>query len=218
MAEDEGPDEESSADGRFICPECGDRFGTPRGLGRHRSLKHGVPGQKASRAQAQQRTARTDEGARPSVNLAAENDRLVESLSLAGIYLSVVLPHTGVTLISRTPDRQVVMAEGAEPIRKRGIASVVMEYAAQDPRVLRAVVRFNNLMHAGDALELAMSLAAAVAVDVHAVPAHLEIPMPGMPGMSVRPVEALIGDVIEKVEAQFPGREEEPAEAGETAA
>lgn len=197
------------------CPECG-KYVSSRGLGLHRARAHGYRAgdDDGSPRRRGRQTMRTDK--QPPVDLAEEQDRLVTSLATMGMFVSAVLPHTGITLVSRAADRvlELPIPGAAEPqkVRKKGISTVVMEYAKRDARVLQAVVRFNALMHAGDAVELAMSVAAAVAVDTRLVDPHLHIPMPGAPpGVEIRPVEALIGDVVQQVEMQF-GVAPEPEE------
>lgn len=200
------------------CPECG-KLVNPRGLGLHRAHAHGYRAGEDDGAPRQRgrRTMRADK--QPSVDLAEEQDRLVTSLATMGMFVSAVLPHTGITLVSRAADRDLELPiPGAAPqkVHKKGISTVVMEYARRDVRVLQAVVRFNQLMHAGDAVELLMSVAAAVAVDTHLVDPHLHIPMPGAPpGVEIRPVEALIGDVVQQVEMQFGSTPEPEGQAPE---
>lgn len=207
-------------DGREPCPICGFRA---KNLSVH-MRKHEANGSAPSDTPPPQRARSRDRvplNRAPSVSISEETDRLVQSLALLSTFMLPVLPHTSITLMSRAGDR-VIEVEGAKPIPKKGIATVVMGYAQRDPRVMRAVVRFNNLMTAGEGMELAMSLGAAVAVDAHLVDPHLTIamPVPGLPGgMEYRPIEGLIGDVVAEVESRFPtepGPEPapEPVEAG----
>lgn len=200
-------------DGREPCPICGFRAkNLAAHMRRHESARSSngrssTPNSRAGRSD----RVRLDRPA-PTISLAEETDRLVESLATLGSFALPVAPHTGLTIISRAGDREIQPQGAAKPIHKAGIATVVMGYAQRDPRIMRAVVRFNNFMHAGEGMELIMSVGAAVAVDVKAVNPHMAIPLPGAPeGVELRPIEGLIGDVVAQVEAQYgPAPEPEP--------
>lgn len=186
------------------CPVCGKEISS-RGLGLHMAKAHGHQrrDESAGRGRGRARNVRLDQP--PSINVQEETDRLVTSLATVGTFMVPFLPHLGLTLISRAGDREL-QVPNAKPVRKRGIASVVMSYAEHDPRIMRGVVRFNDIVQGSDAIELAASLGAAVAVDTHLVDPHLGIRLPGVPDeLCPRPIEALIGDVVAQVEAMGQG-------------
>lgn len=204
-------------DGREECPICGFRA---KRLDVHMK-KHEANGSApagSSNGRGGGRTVRLDTNSQ-RVNVAEEEERLVQSLVTVGMFVAPIVPHTGLTIVSRAPDRQIPIPNAA-PVQKRGIASIAIEYGKRDPRIMRGIVRFNNLMHGGDAFELAASLAAAVAVDVHLVDPHLELPVPGVPAeVRPQPVMMLIGDVVMDIEQRVaqqaqPKYEPEPEEAG----
>jgi hypothetical protein len=189
------------------CPICG-KVVKRKGLGLHMANGHGVKSDGSpsgnSNGRGPRNTQRLDAPA--TVDLADEEERLGESIATMGMYFLPLMPHTGLVMISRAGDRELNIPGQPKPIKKRGLASVVMDYAKRDKRVLRAVVRFNNFMHAGDAAELALSIGAAVAVDIGRVDPHIAIPMPGAPeGVPpMKPIEMLIGDVVAQVESDNP--------------
>ena len=211
MDEVEAPDEEPS--GTVPCPECGKQF-NPRGLGLHRARAHGYRAGDGNGAPPRgPRTQRLDQP--PRIDLVLEEHLLVESLSMMGMYMMAPLPHTGLTIVTRAGERSIEVPGQEQPIKRKGIAATLMEYGKRDPRILRAIVRFNALMHGGETIELAMSLGAAVAVDIHAVDPHMAIPIPGAPdGAAIEPIMALIPDVVMQVEADREAAGIPPADMG----
>ena len=200
-------DDARADDGRETCPICGFRA---KRLDVHMK-KHAAQG---ANGNGRGRSVRLDTN-RQSVSPQEEEDRLVESLTTVGMFVAPILPHTGLTVISRAGDREIPIPN-AKPVHKRGIASVMVDYGKRDPRFMRAIVRFNNLMHGGDAFELAASLAAAVAVDAHRVSPHLALPIPGVPAEAQpQPVMMLIGDVVQDVESRIAQAQEQYAPQGE---
>lgn len=205
-----------------ICPEpgCGQTFGSQQALRMHQRVHRREQNGTAPRGR-----DRVNPEGRPSISLKEERDRLVESITIVSGLILPFLPHTALTLISRSVDRQVTIPvpegiEPPEPIRKKGISTVVMEYAARDPRILRGVVMFNNFAHGSEPLELGLQVAAAAAVDFHVVDPHIKVRMPGSPE-PVAIIEGMIGDVIEQVEMSFAGAPEQapypgPEEEGAT--
>lgn len=210
---DEFEDVATADDGREECPICGFRA---KNLGAHMK-KHENQANGSSAGGGRQRTARLDRPA--SVNLREEEEKLVQSLAMVGMFITPLIPHTGLTIISRAPDREIAVPN-AKPVIKRGIASILIDYGKCDTRVMKAIVRFNMIMQGGDALELVASIGAAVAVDVRLVSPDLALPVPGVPEEALpRPIHMLIGDVVEQVRearGEVPQHEgaEEHVEAG----
>lgn len=189
------------------CPICGKEMSS-RGIGLHMAKAHGHQRRDGESSRRRGRNVRLDQP--PQVNIQEETDRLVTSLATIGTFVAPFAPHLGLTLISRAGDREL-QVPNAKPVRKRGIASVVMSYAEHDPRIMRGVVRFNDIVQGSDAIELVASLGAAAAVDAHLVDPHLGIRLPGVPDeLCPRPIEALIGDVVAQVEAMGQGMVPEP--------
>lgn len=171
------------------------------------------------------RTRRVDPNTKSNtVDLRVVEDELVQSLATIGMFATPFLPHTGLVIMSRAGGQtkqtaKLVPGENGQPPKlkmveeqKPGFASVIMKYAEKDKRILRAVIRFNTLMTSGDAMELGLQLAAAIAVDVHAVPVDITIPLPN--GMGFQPIMGFIPDVVEEVAA----RQQAAADAAEAAA
>lgn len=212
-----------TAEELYSCPDC-DRqgFRSMHGLNTHRKLTHGtgplVDGAERSR------TTTTARSSTPATDAALREhgDRLATNLAFVGMLVGTVMPHTGTTIITRVGDRPAVDPATGKPVvidgkqhMKRGIVSVVMDAARRDERILTAVRRFNALFELEDAVELGLSLAAAVAADVGVDP---HIGFDGGPLGEVRPIEQLIGDVVEAVEetraayAEMTRQEQPPAE------
>lgn len=181
----------------LTCPDCGaGPFKNRLGLAQHRRW-HKAP------------DARPGPTPAPSEVVVAEViGKTVANLQVIGGYVSIVLPHTGLTLAGVPGER-----EGDPPIvQSRAIIAgrVLEKWAMRDERVLKALDRFNALFETSEVVELAAGLAAAVAVDVGAVPADLAIEIgPFVGAQAIQPVRAVIGDVIGYVELV---RQEQSAE------
>lgn len=201
--------------GGFTCPNCGEITSTQRGMSQHRAKVHGILSPTSSR----QREAGRERSAgaappRPRLELSerdqlALRDRLIGHLAMIGGFVAAVAPHTGLTLVSRAVDRELeirgpdgvplVDPEGREQtVRRRGIATILLDYGRRDSRVMRGLLAFDRMMEAGDEITLVAELAAAVAVDTGRVDPHEGIGLPGTP-IRIAP-GLLIGDIIEQVE------------------
>lgn len=202
----------------YPCPDCGETMSTQRGLSQHRAKVHGVFSATSSR----QREVGRERSAgaappRPRPELSEREqtelrDRLIGHFAMIGGFLAAIAPHTGLTLVSRAVDRELEIKgpdgqslsdpEGRTlTVRRRGIATILLDYGRRDHRIMRGLLAFDRLMEAGDEVELVASLAAAVAVDTGRVDPHEGIGLPGTP-IRIAP-DLLIGDVIAQVEEVF---------------
>lgn len=200
-AEPEAPDTETVSEG-FACPEegCGKVLPTARGLNLHMLRKHGV----RTESEGSKKPPKPRKQALGAKDLDELNDRLHGHLTIIGTIVSAVLPHTGLTIVSRTPDRSSVIesADGVERvIRRKGIVSLLMGYAQKDERILKGLLAFDRIMTSGDEVAIVGGLASAIAVDTGRVDPHAGIGIPGTP-MRLAP-DMFIGDVIESYEAQM---------------
>lgn len=149
-------------------------------------------------------------------------DGLVSDFVMIGSLISMLLPHTGITLVSRSVDHEMLVnGPDGRPLRdkgkqvtvqRRGIATILIGYARRDERIARGVLAFHRLCSAQDELQIAAELGAAVAVDTGRVDPHKGVQVPGTP-IRLSP-ELLIPDVIAQVDAM---REAEAREAAEDA-
>ncbi len=177
----------------YRCEDCGKSFSSAAQLRGHHM----------SHAPKRTRAARTRTKARPSaaaprrtnaeIELRQVEDKLVENLALVGMGLGFALPHTGITVSTRSGP----------------IAHVLIEQARKDERVLRAIMRFNGLFGGGGAAMIGVSLLTAVALDVGVIGPDFgaSLPLPDGRVLSLGP-RLIIGDVIEAVEGM-----REPASA-----
>lgn len=182
------------------CPECG-RFFTRQGLSLHRYRIHKVGGKDDSNGRPRGRVRLDD--STPRVDLGREIDRTVESLATIGMMAYPFIPHVGAFIVSRAGKWEQTIPGQEKAVPKKGIATIWGEYAERDPRILRAMVRFNNLVHGSDVLELGIGFGMAAAVDVHVVSPDLAVRLPGMPPEMppMQPIRMFIGDVIDQVAA-----------------
>jgi hypothetical protein len=173
----------------WACDECDKAFSTKFGLGQHR------------------RTHRAAEAPKEAPRVAPSDlvvdeviGATVANLQTIGGYLSMIMPHAGIAIMGVPGER-----ESDPPIvRSRAIMAggVLRKWAAQDPRVLQAAHRFNQLFEGSEVVEVAAGLAAAVAVDVGLVDPHLAVEVGPFQGAhAIRPVSAVIGDVVDYVDA-----------------
>lgn len=180
----------------FPCPDCEFVGSNRAGLAQH--IRHRHP-EKAPRRPAASSSTRTAPA--PS-ELVVETvvGKAVGNLQVLGGYLAVVLPHTGIAIAGVPGER-----EGDPPVvasRAMMAGSVLAKWAQRDARVLQAMDRFNKLFETSEVVELAAGIGAAVAVDVGAVPADLAIDVGPFQGANaIRPVHAVIGDVVDYVAA-----------------
>jgi hypothetical protein len=205
-----------TAEETYSCPDCDkDGFQSMHGLNTHRKFRHGT-GPLSEPAKARTATGGRGAAAATEAHIRAQRDMLVTNLSLAGMLVGSVLPHTGLTIVTRAADRPILdpntnqqLTVDGVPQVKRGIASVVMELAQRDERILFAVERFNRIFAVSDGVELLLSVGAAVAADVGVDP-NLEIP--AGPLGTIQPIRQLIPDVVDVIEEM---REEEGAQGGQ---
>lgn len=189
-------------------PGCGAGPFSRRGLAIHKRLKHGTGADTPPDDRVAAR--RESVGVRPKVPasepaLLEEGRKLVKNLAFLCPFVMMVLPVTGMTILSRLGDRPAhdpltgkpIMVDGVHQT-KRGIGSVVMDYARQDERILEGIRKFNQFFELEDAVELAASIGAAAAVDVMGVDPHIGLNLG--PLGEVRPIESLIGDVVAELE------------------
>lgn len=180
----------------FQCPDCDRVLPTARGLNLHMLRKHGIRSE-ASTADSKSKPKPKSKsfGDKDFDELA---DRYHAHLTVIGTIVAAVMPHTGTTIVTRTPDQQRVItsADGVEHIiRQRGIVSVLMNAARKDERILKGLITLDKFMSSGDEIQLVGSLASAVAVDTGRIDPYEGIGVPGTP-IRIAPYN-FIPDVID---------------------
>lgn len=188
--------------GEFDCPDCERSFPSRASLAQHRRNAHSP----APRTRA---AAKPAEPAPADLVVEVVVGKTVANLQVLGGYLSIVLPHTGLAIAGvphpdSVPDERgrVRNPEAPPIVQSRALLAgrVLDQWARKDPRVLAAMNRFNQIFEISEVLELAAGVGAAVAVDVGAIPADLAIEVGPFAGANaIRPVHAVIGDVVDYV-------------------
>ena len=188
---------DGEAPGGFVCPECGKSFETPNGL-RFHNIKHlrekgelpPAPGRKTP-ASASRERAKPSKVAASGADAAIAKvvDKTVENLITVGGFVAFILPRTG-TAIAGVP--------GRVDSRARLAGSVLFAQAKANARILELLERFNGLFEGGTTGKIVADLAAAVASDLNVIDPHFAVQVG--PLGEVRPIEILIGDVLEYVE------------------
>lgn len=143
---------------------------------------------------------RSRNGRAVDVDLIAEEvvgEAVANVTALAG-FLMPIAPYTAVTLAG-VPHPTESDAWIVAP-RAQMAGRVLLEHAKRDARVLRAIDRFNRMFQSVEALEVAASLVASVAVDAHVVDAHAAIALPG--GAQAALLAPVIGDTIAYIDAE----------------
>jgi hypothetical protein len=171
----------------FACSICDKEFTTRRALAMH------------GRVHARERKQAPARPAAPESAVQAVVEEAVGNAIVIGGYLSILLPHLGTAIAgvpSDDPERPVVRS------RAEMAGGILIEHARRNPAVLNALERFNSLLKSSAVVEIAGSLAAAAAVDVGLVDPNMSIEVGPFQGEhAIRPVRAVIGDVVTYVEA-----------------
>lgn len=143
---------------------------------------------------------RSRNGRAADVDLIAEEvvgEAVANVTTLAG-FLMPIAPYTAVTVAGvphpTEPDAWIVAP------RAQMAGRVLLEHAKRDVRVLRAIDRFNRMFQSVEALEVAASVVASVAVDAHMVDPHAAIALPG--GAKAPLLAPVIGDTIAYIDAE----------------
>jgi ketosteroid isomerase-like protein len=206
-AEPEAPTQQRETTGEFACPDCDRSFASRQGLYLHRVGKHGYVRDTPGRGPAAAKLGKTRPGAPANIDLDEQRDLLISNMVTMGTMVSAMFPHTGLTIMSRAADRKLPTMPDEPAKYAPGMATVIMGYAKQDPRILRGVLWYNRIFEGGAVVQLAASVGAALATDLRLVDPHLAL-MPGTP-MEFRPVEMMIGDVVAQIEEMQGVAEEE---------
>ena len=177
------------------CATCGKGpYTSERNLAAHVKSAHGEGAARSRERNAARPAARTlgDAAVREVIG------KTVANLITIGGYVTILAPHTGLALAG------VPTADGASwVVRSRAVQAgdLLEAHAKRDPRVLVALQRFNGFFEGSAAAELALSMGAAVAVDAGLVDPHMSLEIGPFTGENaIRPVEAVIGDVIAEVD------------------
>jgi len=151
-------------------------------------------------ARARAKAARSNGQAHTDAELIAEDvvgDAVANVITLSG-FLMPVAPYTAVT-IAGVPDPE---NEGAMLVQSRAemAGRVLLEHAKRNPRVLRAIARFNQLFQSVELVEIVGSVVAAGAVDAHVIEPDATIALPGGAQMSI--LAPVLGDTIAYIAGQ----------------
>ena len=132
-----------------------------------------------------------------SVDLVAKEviDTAVANVKGLCLYLAPFAPYAAITLMGAQDE------SGAELVRSRAemAGRVLLRQAENDPRIVRAVARFNRLFESVEAVEVIGAVGASVAVDAKLVDPHLRIRYGPVEFPILEPV---IGDTIAFIDAQ----------------
>lgn len=202
----------------FPCPECERVLSTRPAMLAHVAFKHKGIRLGAQKAKPAGKAAPASRERKPAplpteAEVKVEIGKAVANLKTAGGFLSIVAPHTGVALagVVGEPSREFPTGEILVNSRAERAGRILEGWALRDYRVLEAIRRFNAIFEGSDAVSLAAELAAAVAVDVRVADPHLAIEVGPFRGENaIKPVEALIGDVVAYIDATSEPTPERP--------
>jgi hypothetical protein len=204
----------------FPCPECDRVLSTrPAMLAhiafKHRGVKLGGAGKSkpAGKAPAPATRERKPAPLPTEAEVKVEIGKAVANLKTAGGFLSIVAPHTGIAIagVVSEPSREFPAGQIIVNSRADRAGRILEGWALRDYRVLEAVRRFNAIFEGSDAASLAAELGAAVAVDVRLADPHMALEVGPFRGENaIKPVEALIGDVVAYVDANSEPEPERP--------
>jgi hypothetical protein len=206
---------------KYSCDQCDAAFPSKASLGQHKRNAH----PRAGRAPKELRIAPA------AADLVVDEvvGKAVANLQVLGGFMAMVLPHTGLAIAGvphpdsvPNPDTGRARNPDAPPIvQSRAIMAghVLEQWAKRDERVLKAMARFNALFETSEVVEVAAGVGAALAVDLGIVDAHMSVEVGPFTGdAAIRPVQAVIGDVIAYVDAAREQQAQAEAQRKERAA
>jgi hypothetical protein len=215
----------------YACPTCGKEFDMPGKVTFHRIAAHkyrpaGSKGKKPASSSTSRAPAATGEAPRttpprpavPDKEIEAEVDEGVANMRVVGGFLNgTFAPHLGLTIMGVEVDpRQLPAGTAAieEPrgsgrywlVRSRAvmIAPVLVDQCKRDLRFYFALRQFNRLFKLEGAVEVGVGLVAAGAVDA-GIPPEMGFKLGRM---TIQPIPAVIGDVLEFAAAQRQAEEQ----------